>query len=505
MKKLLFPALAILAWVVSACSQKTEYTNAIPAKAETVIAIQPAALADKAGLDETSLQKLKELLKKDTDASMQEYLETLLNDPAQSGIDFESPLYLFNIQSLLKNGFIAVAKVSDEANVQTLVNALQEQGLVSGTTPTDGYTLTEGKLLMAYNASTLLMLGAQEGPQVAALKDSIAVWIQQTAEQSYSSKPAFKQMQEQKGDIKAVLPYTAIPSSYAQSYGIPQDLPLKDISFIAALSFEKGSIDLHLAPYTENADLKTFLEKQAQAALPIKNTFIDYFPQSSLALLSTGMNGAALYEQLLENTAMGNDLSAKEAESMKAIFDMFENDLTVGLVNWSLNQSPAILAYATVKDAAPLKKLNDPALLRRLPGKGKLMELGEDQYVWHSGRESLFFGVRDRQFYATNDELLYKDIFKKCDPSAAETAYADGMKSKKMSIVLNIEAVSELPVVKMLLGLGGAKTAPYKAILDGISYLKSESDGTQGTISLQLKDKDTNALKQIAELGKGII
>ena len=79
------------------------------------------------------------------------------------------------------------------------------------------------------------------------------------------------------------------------------------------------------------------------------------------------------------------------------------------------------------------------------------------------------------------------------------------MKSKKMSIVLNIEAVSELPVVKMLLGLGGAKTAPYKAILDGISYLKSESDGTQGTISLQLKDKDTNALKQIAELGKGII
>ena len=161
MKKILIPALATLLLLASACSQKSEYTNALPMQVETIIAIQPAKLADKAELDNASLQKLKDLLKKDTDATLQEYYETLLDDPAQSGIDFDSPIYLFNIRPAVNSGFIAAAKVADEANVQTLVDALQKQGLVSGTTSTDGgYTLTEGKLLMAYNASTLLMLGA---------------------------------------------------------------------------------------------------------------------------------------------------------------------------------------------------------------------------------------------------------------------------------------------------------------------------------------------------------
>ena len=37
---------------------------------------------------------------------------------------------------------------------------------------------------------------------------------------------------------------------------------------------------------------------------------------------------------------------------------------------------------------------------------------------------NIFFGIRDKQMYATNDELLYKNACKTADPSAKETDFA---------------------------------------------------------------------------------
>lgn len=509
MKKILIPALATLLLLASACSQKSEYTNVIPMQAETVIAIQPAQLADKAELDNASLQKLKDLLKKDTDATLQEYYETLLDDPAHSGIDFESPIYLFNIRPAVNSGFIAAAKVADEANVQTLVDALQKQGLVSGTTSTDGgYTLTEGKLLMAYNASTLLMLGAQEGPQVAALKDSIASWMQQTEAQSFAARPEFKQMQQQTGDIKTIYSYASLPKSYKSiaGYQMPKGFDLTGLKFIAGLSFEKGSIDLHLAYHTDDEQIKALLTKQAQVYRPIKNTFINYFPQSTLMLASAGLNGNALYDLLLEMTPMGEELSAKDAEVVKQLLSMFEEDFTFGMVNFTLNKLPSLLAYATVKDAAPLKTLLDNPELKKQLGRGNdIVQLDEDRYVWKSRNFNLFFGVQDKQFYATNDELLYRDLFKKCEPSVAQNEYAADIKGKNGFAVIDIEAVCQLPIIKMLSGMGGGKYAAVLTVLDRIAYLKSENNETGNYVTLQLKDQDTNALKQIVELAKAAL
>ena len=501
MKKILIPALATLLLLASACSQKSEYTNALPMQVETIIAIQPAKLADKAELDNASLQKLKDLLKKDTDATLQEYYETLLDDPAQSGIDFDSPIYLFNIRPVVNSGFIAAAKVADEANVQALVDALQKQGLVSGTTSTDGgYTLTEGKLLMAYNASTLLMLGAQQGPQVAALKDSIAGWMQQTETQSFASRPEFKQMQQQTGDIKAVYSYASLPKEYRSiaGYRMPKDLDLTDLKFIAGLSFEKGSIDLHMAYHTDNEQIKSLLDKQNQVYRPVKNTFIDYFPQSTLLLVNAGLNGNALYDLLLEVTPMGEELSAKDAETVKQLLGMFEDDFTFGMVNFTLDKLPSL--------GAPLKALlNNPELKKQLGRGNDIVQLEEYRYVWKSRNFNLFFGVQDKQFYATNDELLYRDLFKKCEPSAAQNEYAADMKGKSSFAVIDMEAVCQLPIVKMLGSMGGNKYATVFAAIDGISYLKSESSGETVSVSLQLKDKETNALKQIVELAKAAL
>ena len=185
---------------------------------------------------------------------------------------------------------------------------------------------------------------------------------------------------------------------------------------------------------------------------------------------------------------------------------MFEDDFTFGMVNFTLNKLPSLLAYATVKDAAPLKTLLDTPGLKKQLGRGNdIVQLDEDRYVWKSRNFNLFFGVQDKQFYATNDELLYRDLFKKCDPSVAQNEYAADMKGKNGFAVIDVEAVCQLPIVKMLSGMGDNKYAAVLTVLDHIAYLKSESSETGNYVTLQLKDQDTNALKQIVELAKAAL
>ena len=122
--------------------------------------------------------------------------------------------------------------------------------------------------------------------------------------------------------------------------------------------------------------------------------------------------------------------------------------------------------------------------------------------MYKSRNINIFFGVRDKQMYATNDELLYKNICKTVDPSVKDTDYASTLKGKRSAFVINAEAVLDLPVVKMLVEYGGAEYNMYYSLGNSISYLEATSDGDKGNITLQLKDKDVNALKQIVNFVK---
>lgn len=512
MKKILFPVVAF-SLLLAACSQKNEYTNALPSDITNIAAVDFATLAEKGGLqdkeNEPYVQQFKEILKSEMSTAAFQQVEAIFEKPETSGIDITAPFYFFSSTRLPQGALIA--KVSDENKLHSLIEALSTEGIRIEANETESCSLAQinREVILAYNPSTLFAVNCQRlgKSAVESLQDSLSIWIQQT-EQGFATKPEFKQMQEQKGDIKGICSYTSLPLNYMSvtGYRMPKDMDLKelkDLKIIAGLSFEKGSIDLHFTPYTDNEQLKLLIQKQSDASLPIQNTFIDYFPQSTLMLISGGIKGNALYDILLENTPMGENLSANEAEHIKRLLGMFQDDFTLGLVNLTLNKLPSLLAYASVTDASPLKELtNNDSLQKRLEHGSQIVQLEEDSYVWRSRNFNLFFGVRDKQFYATNDELLYKSLFKTCEPSARETAYAADMKGKKGACVINIEAICQLPIIKMLGGLGGAKYTALLSVLDHVSYLKSETDGTVGLVSLQLKDKDTNALKQIVELTK---
>ena len=431
-------------------------------------------------------------------------MEAVLKDPAKSGVDVHAPIYIFNAPSFPYTTM--VAKVQNEDDLLKLLEVTEKEQISSHVAEADGYSFVQinKQALLAFTPTTLMVVNYTGTSQLEKVKEGIPALLKQTEENSINSNTAFKKMQKQNGDINMLITPSSLLSAYANplNYGISKSIDLKDLKMLGSLSFEKGKIELKIDNYTENAELKALFEKQAKSTCPIENTFLKYFPKSTLALFSIGINGEEFYNVLQENEQFRNDFSITKAAEVKDLFSAFQNDLTVGLINVTMNSNPSFLAYASVKNDAPMKALYEKKSELGLKRGEDIVKLNENEYVYKSRAINIFFGIRDKQMYATNDELLYKNVCKAVDPSVKETNFASGLKGKRTAFVINAEAVLDLPVVKMLVGFGGQEYSTYYSLLGNISYLEAVGTEDKATVTLQLKNKDVNALKQIVDFIK---
>ena len=272
---------------------------------------------------------------------------------------------------------------------------------------------------------------------------------------------------------------------------------------LGSLSFDKGKISMKYENFTENPELQALFDKQKKVTRPIDNSFLKYFPKSTLMYFSMGINGEELYNLLLENEEFQQNFSIAKANEVKALFGTFQKDIAAGLLNVTMNNAPAFLLYANVKSAAPVQALYEKKNELGLRRGEDIIKLGENEYVYKSRMTNLFFGVRDNSLYATNDETVYKGIAKAADSSIKETEFASGMKGKNSAFAINTEAILALPLVKVLSEYGGAQYVTAFSLVDKIAYVQATGDADNNAeIVLQLKEKNVNALKQIVNFIK---
>ena len=278
---------------------------------------------------------------------------------------------------------------------------------------------------------------------------------------------------------------------------------INDLKSIELNNFEKGKIALQFEYYTENEEAKAMLKKQEKATTKLNTTFLKYFPASTIAFMNIGANGEELYNLLQENEEFRNTVSISKAEEVKALFASFNGDISAGLINITMGKDPAFVAYADVKNGNALKALYDNKKALNLKRGEDIVLLSDNEYVYKSRAMNIFFGFKDNQMYATNDELLYKNIGKAADKSIKDTGYVSDMKGKNFFFVINMDAILELPIVKMMTGFGGEEYQTYYNLASQVSYLEvsNVSDGVS-EVDLILKNKDTNSLKQIVDFVK---
>ena len=477
--------LAVLMVFLAACSKQTEYTNVIPADATAVASIDLKSLANKAGMNdkenEAAKQKLLEALKSGMNAATFQQLEKVINNPGASGLDPEAPIYIFSSPQI--SGGVFVAKVSNEDDLHASLDVMAKEQICQPVSEADGYSFTtlNGNLL-AFNETTAIIISANRASQTEAAKETITKLMKQTADNSIAKSGAFQKIAKQKSDINFFASMSAIPSTYRSqiSMGLPSEIKPEDITIVGGLNFEKGKIALKTENYTENDAVKALLKKQMESFGKTSGTFVKYFPASTLMFVNMGVKG----------------------DEVKELFSSFNGDISAGLINVTMNSAPTFLAYADVKNGNALEALYKNKQALGLKKGEDIMELGKDEYVYKTRGMNIFFGIKDKQMYATNDELLYKSIGKAVDKSIKDAPYAAEMKGKTVFMAINAEAILDLPVVKMLVGFGGKEFKTYSDLASKVSYLSVSSEGETSETDLCLKDKDVNALKQIVDFAK---
>ena len=349
-----------------------------------------------------------------------------------------------------------------------------------------------------------MIIDVNGASQTEKAQEGIVTLMKQTAENSIAKSGAFQKMEKQKNDINFFASMTAIPSNYRNqvSMGLPAEVKPEDITLVGGLNFEKGKIALKTENYTENDAVKALLKKQMESFGKANNTFVKYFPASTLMFCNIGVKGEGLYNLLSENKEFRNTVSIAKADEVKELFSSFNGDVSGGLINFTMSSAPTFMVYADVKNGNALETLYKNKQSLGLKRGEDILELGKDEYVYKTKSMNIFYGIKDKQMYATNDELLYKNIGKAVDKSIKDTPYASDMKGKTVFMAINAEAILDLPVVKMITGFGGKEVKTYLELANKVSYLSISSEGETSEIDLCLKDKDVNALKQIVDFAK---
>lgn len=499
--------LTVLIVFLTACSKTSEYTNVIPADASVVASINLKSLASKAGLNdkenETAKQKVLEALKSGMNAATFQQLEKVMKNPSESGIDIESPFYVFSSSSFPYPAI--VGKVSNEDNLHTSLDVMTKEQICQPVSEADGYSFTTmNGILLAFNNSTVMIVTVNGTSQTEKAKKGITDLMKQTADNSIVKCGAFQKMEQQKSDVNFFASMKTIPVTYRSqaSMGLPAEVKPEDITLVGGLNFEKGKIALKSENYTENDAVKALLKKQMESFGKTNGTFAKYFPASTLMFLNIGVKGEGLYNLLSENKEFRNTISIAKADEVKELFGSFNGDISAGLINVTRNIAPTFMLYADVKNGNALEALYKNKQSLGMKRGEDIIQLGKDEYVYKTKGMNIFFGIKDKQMYATNDELLYKNVGKAADKSIKDAPYASDMKGKNIFVAINADAILDLTVVKMVAGFGGQEVKTYIELANKVSYLSMSSEGEISEIDLCLKDKDVNALKQIVDFAK---
>lgn len=189
-----------------------------------------------------------ERFSKTKNAALKEEAETLLQDPAESGIDWSAPVYLFKAPTLHSTAI--ALKIADLKKFEAMLELFAQEQLCTVPVKVQGYHSVEIKdagVLIAYNDGTLLGVYGGSSEQLQKLQPAITALMQQPADKSIHANKHFTSMLQQKGDIRLLATPDALPMDVRGVLNWPHGTQL-----LGYVLFENGRIYATL----QSADFK---------------------------------------------------------------------------------------------------------------------------------------------------------------------------------------------------------------------------------------------------------
>ncbi|MDR0937871.1 MAG: DUF4836 family protein [Mediterranea sp.] len=486
---------AILIVFLAACSKTAEYTSVIPADATSVVSIDLKALSAKAELGGSDMQPVREKILSEAKGNMSaeayQYMEKVMANPNESGIDLTQPIYWFNTSTL--SGAL-IGKVADQGKLKATFDTFIKENNLAPLTSERGLTYIshEGGLYI-FNQSTMMIAYSTSGRLD---EDAVKALFKQEAGDSFTAMDTFTKMGKQACDINYFFTFASLPDLYASQLqaSLPDSVQPKDMGYIGGWNFEDGRIRMKVETYMASEETKKLFEEQQALYGKMSNKFAQAAPENSLSYIASSLKGEKIYQVLAQNRQVAGMLPPEVMELLKSFIGSLDGEIAAAFTGVE-GFTPLFFVYADVKDGSGLKAIYDGKDMMGL--RAGMLQMGPDEYMYRADMMTFYFGVKDKVAYFTNALQYAREINKAVSPSVKEAAYASEMDGKLAFMVVNAEEICELPLVKMVASSAYGDQKILWDMANDISYLSIGSEGLTSEASLVLKDQKTNALKQI--------
>lgn len=482
----LFIGLFVLAFTVSSCSKKTEYTQAIPADAAAVVSIDMKSLAVKSGINDAEnvslKQHLSDALKNGLNAETSDCLAKIMDDPSESGFDFGKPIYIYTAKEFNFSPVIALS-VCDRGDLTSTLKALSKSQLCTEPEKADNfkYSVISGKVVLAYNKGTALCVEAPGG-MTGKLMNTLDDAMTQKKEKSFRSTAAFDNLKQRKSDASFYF-----SSRESASAALSDSHSSSDLALAGDMDFRNGWILLKVEKYT-GKNMSKSPGTSGNTLQPVSNVLLANFPKSLPLMFTTGVNGMETYKQLSGMFGFGT----LDIPVFQKLIESIHGDLTVGYNAYDA-KTVSFLAYAQIKDAASVKSIY--GYVRGLKDNtwGTIEKKSANDFVYHFMKKDIYYGVAGNIMYITNQPTLIH--YKPTIGTYAQNPYALQAKGKDFFFVVDANQL-ENPTLQKQFG-----ALPLSLMAKNVICIRAyNTSSTTYNVEMIWKDKKVNALKQIVKI-----
>ncbi len=508
MKKISALLSSLVIWIVilSSCSQKHDYTHVIPSDATVVASANPLSLFRKSGLltaSEEAKQKVINVLEYSTSPETFQHFAKVFNSPFELGIDFTSRIYAFTSPAF--NNPVWILKVKDMLKITKTFDLLANEQLCEPINKRGdlSYVIIGQSYLLVYNDYAAAITSGTSAMDVLRIEDEMSKLMLQTKKNSIANTPAFEKFSKQHGDIDFMTSLATIPDIYSQQLKAGFGLSIDDLTQMKALgkvNFERGKIAMQLNYFTDDKKIESLLKQQTNATKAIEESFLAYYPDSTIALACVGANGKAMYNLILDNKDLRDILPSSNSEIAKTMFDAFDGDITIGITHINLNATSTFVAYADITKNSDILKIIYQNKDSLLSNNQEIIRYNDDNYLLKVNNFDVYYGIKGETMYATNDSTYLDKLYKEANPSIKQASYVKEMRNKNLFVMVNIADIINPSVMGLL---GNINTKEYNLFYDFITKIEyfemSNTVNNVSEIDLVFKNTETNSLKQIID------
>ena len=543
--------LAVLALGLSSCSKDQAYQHALPADAFSVCSFDLKSMAKKAGVANSKygeLQKhLTEMLSDSEEAEA--YYKELIQNPSKSGVDLKSPVFLFSNEKV-SLGYLL--RVDDKSKLEACVNKLRklhnkdaaalkaedgiffdidedstepedvkldefdesEYDVVEATSDTTAhqpsistYHVSGNVKLYAFNDKAFISLNTSEST-IEETKQLAKQYLSQTKDKSYVATPAFRDLEDQKGDIRGVLSMTKfLESSYGKSMtenivGLSDatnfdGIDMKKCYMLYSVSFETGEVVGTMTYGSEDKEILKKLKKLAEELSPksVQDDLVKFLPKDSYMTAAATISAQKLLENYSKLPGLREALSdlKEEGVDIEAIAPTLGEEFAFTFPHINAEQSDfGLVGYLKTKDATLVDMLYQQAEKEH---SGRYVKDG-GEHRYRNADDPFFFGYQDGVTYLAYGGMGREQLFKTSGENFTKHSDYSSLKKGNSFCYIDLKKLlTTAPTSDLLQMFIGEKAKAFR-VLQSLSFTATNIDGK---MSLKIDSKE-NSLKTLADL-----